>query len=424
MNNDAPRTGIGRRGFLKTAGLAAGAALLPGAGYWAWRSAGPKEALKLALLWPRAGRSSAQLDAWLAGFALKAEQSGGRLGGREFVLSSEAIGPAGTPFTAVRQNLEQGADILIAGVGPGVAAQLSADVAEHDATLVASGIGVNIPRAAEVSEHVIHAGSSQWQAEWALGAHAARQVGQRGVIASSLYESGFDGVYAFRRGFEGAGGELLDTLISHRPIDPPDLAPLMARIAEFQPDFVYAAYTRREAREFLQAFRQAGLGKHVPLLVSGFFADDAALPELGQDAVGLRSAAPWLPTTAAADNVEFQRAFLARHGRAADAFAVLGYQTAQLLDAAIGRSRGEGRGRRFREALATVQLDGPAGRLRVDPALRAAATPVYLREVRAEAGGLIGGSLGQLADGAAIDPRRDPVFMAVRSGWTNAYMSI
>lgn len=423
MGNSNPWL-CGRRAFLKGAGLTAAAGALPSAGAsWAWRGFSEDEAHHIALLWPHVGEGNPQADSWRAGFELRIEAAGGCFAGLPVALATESIDAAGTPAGRMRQLLESGTEIVVAGIGSGVAGQVKGLFETHNATLITSGIGVNMLRAGEASPHVFHAGASQWQADWALGVHAARHIGSRGVLALSLRDSGYDAAYAFRRGFEQAGGQVLDQQTSFQPLhDHGQLTAMMRQAGAAGADFVYAGFTGPEARAFLDTFVAADLHGRIPLLGTGFMADEAGLAGLGAAAEGLLTAVTWTPGLPVQANTIFEAAFAARHGRPADVFAVMGYQAGQLLELAIIDS-GESRGPGLRSALRRSRFDSPAGRFAMNE-LGLGETPVYLRQVKSGPGGLVNTPVQELAAAHAVDLRAEPIFATGRSGWTNAYLAV
>src|SRR5262249_55244148 len=120
-----------------------------------------------------------------------------------------------------------------------------------------------------------------WQASWAMGDWAARNLGRRAVVAASLYESGYDSLYAFQPGLEEAGGEGVETCVTHVPPATHDTGRAIAAIRRAVPDFVFAAYSGQPAVDFVRAYADSGLARRVPLAGSSFLVDETLLPAMG-----------------------------------------------------------------------------------------------------------------------------------------------
>ena len=88
--------------------------------------------------------------------------------------------------------------------------------------LIANTVGERIVTQAESSPYVFYNSLNYWQANKATGEWAAKNVGRKAFIAGSFYESGYDTVYAFRHGFEGTGGEVVGSYITHMKPDSDD----------------------------------------------------------------------------------------------------------------------------------------------------------------------------------------------------------
>ena len=415
---------LDRRSFLKAVGGAASVLLAPALlrSSAAPPAPAPASPLNIGLLLPTATRYP-QLGAnLLAGMQLALERPGARP--VRLLVEDYGVSP-GTALAQTRALIEQAhVDLVLSTVSASTAALIASLLLERQVPLVAAGAGANIPRRNRESPFIVRSSLSYWQSSYALGTWAARSLGRRAFIATSFYDSGYDANYAFRLGFERAGGQIANMQVSHRPIDTAGLAPMVAAIAAARPDVVYAAYCGHEAVEFVRAYAAAGLSVRIPLIGSGFLADEHILPEQGEAALGIRTALPWVPGLDTAPHRAFAQAFAARTGRPADAFAALGFDTARLLsvglaDPGVNPHDPE----RLLQALGAASFDGPRGHVMVDIAARSATSPIYLREVRRGPQGLRNVALAELPH-----PTEDGRLAAVRtsalSGWQNAYLSI
>jgi branched-chain amino acid transport system substrate-binding protein len=131
----------------------------------------------------------------------------------------------------------------------------------------------------------------------------------------------------------------------------------------------------------------------------------------------------WSPGLGTGANRAFQSAFAFGTGRSADAFAVLGYDTAQLILNAAEAAGGD-TADTLRAALGTAQFEGPRGQITMDTATQDSAGPLFLREVQQTGTGFHNIVVGELGAIANHDVRVEAARSDLRSGWLNAYLAI
>jgi branched-chain amino acid transport system substrate-binding protein len=315
----------------------------------------------------------------------------------------------------------QQVDMIVGSLSSGSAAALHPLLHERQMPLLVSNIGANLTRDDRNSPYIIRNSLSYWQSSWALGRWAAGNLGKQAFVASSFYDSGYDSLYAFQLGFESAGGTITSTKVTHRPGETSQLHTLMTEITQTQPDLVFAAYSGAQAGDFVRAYADAGLSGHIPLLGSAFLVDERVLPQQGNAALGIKTVLPWARTLDLPANQAFTSAFQRFSGRPADPFAVLGYDTAQLISTAAGSA---GDAEQLRQALAGTAFDSPRGAVQMDKTLLEISTPLYLREVRAGASGLSNTVIDKLPAVPMFDDRLSALRAGVKTGWTNAYLYV
>ncbi len=360
----------------------------------------------------------------LAGVELALAQLGQQVAGRPLRLAVEEIGLGLALAEQKARKLlsADGVDFAVGLLPVNLAAALQPLFAAQQVCLIACQAGENIPRRDEQGPFCFQNSLALWQANYALGARAAAQIGRRAILAQSFYDSGYDLPFAFRLGYEQAGGEVLRTFLTHRPPDPGPLAPIFELAERERADLIFASYSGRPAGDFLRAYAAAGLGGRVPLLGSAFLIDEASLEEHGEALLGAQTAIGW--DAGAADARPFAEAFRARTGRPADGFAALGYEAARWIAAAVEALGGDlTRPERTHDALADASVAGPRGPLRVEPGtLCALPAAVTLREVRREGGALVQAPIAALPPIGADDEPLGVIRDSLRSGWFNPYL--
>ncbi len=360
----------------------------------------------------------------LAGMELALAQLDQRAAGRPLRLVVEEIG-VGLAFAEQKARKLLSADMVDFAVGllpVNLAAALQPLFAAQQVCLIASQAGENIPRRDEQGPFCFQNSLALWQANYALGARAAAQIGRRAMLAQSFYDSGYDLPFAFRLGYEQAGGEVLGTFLTHRPPDPGTFGPIFEQVERDAPDLIFASYSGRPAGDFLRAYAAAGLGGRVPLLGSGFLIDGARLQEHGEALLGAQTAVGW--DEGAETALPLGAAFRELTGRPADGFAALGYEAVRWVAAAVEALAGDlTRPERTQEALAGATIDGPRGPLRIEPGtLCALPASITLREVRRHEGALIQAPLATLPLISIDDELLGVIRDGLRSGWFNPYL--
>lgn len=411
-----------RRDFLRSVGLAVGSLGLSPLPLFAAVSSRPKNIPgslpAIGLLLPSvlqaqvAGNISAGLQLYSDRVGSGKRRDGARITLEKFSSGHDAA-------VRARSLIEHHhVDLLISVMNPNTALHLQEVLATHRTPLIVADAGANSVRHEERSPYIFYNTLGYWRASWAMGAWTVRNLGKRVFVASSFYESGYDALYAFQCGMEKAGGEVVRTYVSHIPPDRENLGRLIDAIRERRPDVVFAQYSGREAREFIRAFADSGL--QIPLVCSSFMLDETLLSELGTTAAGIKSCQPWAAGVRNQENEMFMSAFRERTGRRADAFAVLGYETGQLIHEAMRGANGD-----IRHAdLRSMTCSSPRGMLVMDSRNQSTMAPLYVCEVR----GSVSGFTNQIIDEIQANPESHQPVAALRSeirtGWLNPYLCV
>ena len=251
MSEPKSLAGLSRRDFLKRAGMIAGAAaVMPSLPAWTavghhqGEYAGRTSTLKVGVLAPKSNIYRNLGDSLIAGMRLHFEQAGKQLGGPKFEIITEDIGFGHRQAVSRARKLiqENKVDLVVAVVTGQVIAELRELINKSRTFFIVSGIGENAVRGSERSPYVFYNTHNYWQANQAAGEWAAQNLGKKAFVAASHYDAGYDSFYAFRLGFENAGGEVVDTLVSHVTPDGDDMASLRESVEGASPDFVSASY--------------------------------------------------------------------------------------------------------------------------------------------------------------------------------------
>lgn len=314
-----------RRRFLQTlgalAGTAAAAPVLAGDSPFSLAAPSLSGQLRVGIALPEFGAEERRAQAWLAGLKLGLGQAA--------AIEIEAAGALAMQVCQASERLlQRGVQVVVGAIAPIRARDVGRSLQRSNAVFLNAEPGAHILRAndghAKVFHHTLHA----WQASYATGRWAAGAAGRRAAIVASFRESGYDTLAAFRLGFAAAGGEVVSQEISGIPGRERSAEECLQSVQCQAPDFVYAAGTA----------------------VAG--------------AVG----APLSSSAQGRADQHFADCYAQFSGRAADAFALLGFEAGSLLQAAAQQALAQGLS--LARSLASAGFQGPRGLVRMNPATR------------------------------------------------------
>lgn len=433
-------SGITRRSLLKGAALLAGAAALAPL----WQDWGPlgkaispltggsnpltggSNPLKVGALIPASSIYPALGEGLMAGMSLYFGQANNQAGGRRIELVSRNIGFGPSRAVEASRKLiqEDEVDFVVGVLNSGVASDLRVVFQESHTPFLINNVGANVIRPAESSPYIFHNSLNYWQASQATGVWAASNLGRRAFMATSFYDSGYDTLYAFRRGFELAGGEVIRTHTGGIPPIEDDPKQLMkairqARLISFARSTVASQPSTLSMPTTVSAWRDKSPWQARPF---GLMKISCRLR--AQQPWAIRSGLSWSASLRTPENNAFTEAYVERTGRAPGPFSVLGYDSARLIvDAANAVEGDTANSGRLLGALASARFMSPRGHFKMDPATHSSASPIYLREVRQNGGTAYNEVVAQL-DG--VSEWNNPVvaeLSGMKTGWLNAYMS-
>ncbi len=243
-------------------------------------------------------------------------------------------------------------------------------------------------------------------------------------MAAALHEAGYGFVQAFGLGFQGGGGSVLATAVTHRKSADEDPAGDLRALVAHNPDFVMGFYAGREGVSFINAWSALGFHGVLPLLSTPLMTHDQWLPSMGTGALGVRTAFSWDPAGFPSEHERFRRAAGILADREPAVFALLGYETGRLLVEAVRRHGGPCGGDDLRDALSGLSCPSPRGELRLDAETGEVVTVDYVQEIVAGADG----ACKRVTLGLLDLPESFRAHYKIvrdqesRSGWINPYL--
>jgi branched-chain amino acid transport system substrate-binding protein len=212
---------------------------------------------------------------------------------------------------------------------------------------------------------VMRTSGSSGQCSHVMADFAVRDLGyKRAATISDDFAYGHEQMSAFQRVFEESGGKVVKKLWP--PLVTPDYTPYIAQIHDV--DCVYNGFGGSTPVKFMRAYADLGMKAKVPLLAGFTAMDDPLLRSLGDEAVGVISAAVYLPELDSPTNKRFLAAMQKDYGVLPGIYSSSMYVAGQCIESALLSLDGKADDRpAFAEGLRAVNLaDTPRGPVRFD----------------------------------------------------------
>jgi len=240
---------------------------------------------------------------------------------------------------------------------------------------------------------------SMWHAGHAMGEAAANSLkAKTAVVGYTDYPPGKDSLDAFKRGFETAGGSVVDAIPMGGPGQVPDFTPFFQRAKDKKPDVFFVFVPAGDhAVSVMKTYAALGMREAgIKLVGPGDITQDIKLQSMGKDAVGLITAHHYNADLDNAANRRLVAAWKQEYGADStpDFMAVQGYDgmaaIAHVVRTLGGRIDAEG----AMKALKGWKYDSPRGPISIDPATRDIVMNEYLSELVLKDGRLVQKNIG------------------------------
>ena len=241
---------------------------------------------------------------------------------------------------------------------------------------------------------------SMWHSGYAMGEAAAKSLqAKTAVVGYTDYPPGKDSLDAFKRGFESAGGKMLDIIPMGGPGQVPDFTPFFQRAKDKKPDVFYVfvpsgdhAVAVTKTYDAL-GMRQAG----IRLVGPGDLTPDHKLQSMGDNAVGLITVHHYNADLDNPANKRFVAAWKQEYGANAtpDFMGVQGYDGMAAIAHVVRTLQGRIDPDKAQAALKGWKYaDSPRGPIMIDPQTRDIVMNEYLSELVKVGGRLVQKNIG------------------------------
>jgi branched-chain amino acid transport system substrate-binding protein len=281
---------------------------------------------------PQGALGKDQYDA----FMLVVEANGGKLGGVPVqVLREDSQLKPEVAVQIVDKFIEKDNVPIITGVTfSNIMMAIHKKVVDKQVFLIGSNAGPSPIAGAQCSPYFYSASWQNDQQAEVVGKYAADKGIDKIITIAPNYQAGKDFVAGFKRYYNQPVMSELWPAVNQQ-----DFSAEIAQIQAANPKAVYAFMPGGLGINFVKQWAQAGLRGKIALLTSST-TDGVGLPAMGDAALGVISGTFWGPDFTNAANQKFVKDFEAKYKRIPSQYAAQAYDSAQLLDSAIAKVKG------------------------------------------------------------------------------------
>jgi branched-chain amino acid transport system substrate-binding protein len=282
----------------------------------------------------------------------------------EFISADTGGNPAGAK-TKAQELIER--DKVNVIIGPLAAFELLAitDYVRDSATPLISLAAAEDVTQRKANPFVIRPSATSAQCCHVMGDYAAKDLKfKRAATFSEDFAFGYEQMAGFQRVFEDNGGKVVRKLWP--PLVTPDYTPFIAQIGSV--DCVFNGLAGSNPVKFMRSYADLGLKAKIPLLAGWTAMDDALLKSLGDEAVGVYSAAWYSAAGNTPSNKRFVAAMQKDYNVLPGGYSAGMYIAGQCIEAAVAKLGAKADDRKaLAEALHQISLtDTPRGPVKFD----------------------------------------------------------
>lgn len=265
------------------------------------------------------------------GFALALKELGGKFGGAETqMIWEDDEGKPDVAVTKAKTLIERDhVDAIVGFTFTNVAMAALKPIVDSKTFFISTNPGPS-PIAGKRCSPYFFSVSYQMDLESSVSAKYANDNGLKtAFLLAPNYQAGKDALGGFKSLYKGTVVEE-----DYTPLHQIDYSSDIARISAANPSALVIFMPGAPGVNFVKQLRQSGLAAKLTFL-SAFTIDEAALPGLQDNAVGLFGAADWAPNLDNPINKKFVADFEKAYGYVPSNFSAHAYDAAMLLDSAV-----------------------------------------------------------------------------------------
>ncbi|WP_157977228.1 ABC transporter substrate-binding protein [Taibaiella helva] len=315
--------------------------------------------------------------------------------------------------------MQDGVDVVIAYLSAVNAAVLYPLFEAAGKPFIVLDAGMNYPAAAPV-KNALHISLQGIHASYLSGRKAGDHHKEM-IMATSFYDGGYSGPWAYSRGSKASGGAVVNNFVSHYKEDQFTMQPFVEAMKEKQGAGVMACFSTYLASLFVNNLPE-GLSGDTAFYCSSFMAEEQNMAGYRLPDARFYAHVPWASSLSNEHNETFVRTIAARKNKQANIFHLIGWE-AGILSGILLQEGGK-----ELEALATLLDDGayesPRGTVRIHPETHVAYAPLYYTEMMRDEEGKARLLVHDTIEITAVDHQQvlQDQPEGISSGWFNNYL--
>jgi branched-chain amino acid transport system substrate-binding protein len=299
-------------------------------------AAAAQDKIRIGLIYTLSGAPSTLGQQSKNGFELALKSLGGKMGGKdvELFVADDELKPD-VAIQKVRGMLERDrVDFVVGPIFSNILVAIHKPVIDAGKILISTNAGTSNFAGAGCNANFFVTSYQNDQIFEAVG-EASNKLGYKRVyILVPNYPAGKDAISGFKRTYKG---EIIEE--SLLPLNTTDFGPEVSKIAASKADALFTFMPGGLGINLLNTFIQAGLKGKLPI-VSTFTADEATLPVLKDNAVGVYGVLTWAPNMDNAANKKFVSEYEAAYNAVPASYAMQAYDAAMLINSAVAAVNG------------------------------------------------------------------------------------
>ena len=362
-----------------------------------------EDTIKIGLIMPYSGQFADAATQMQNGIDLYMKQHGEKVAGKKIEIIKKDIG----------------------GIAPDVAKRLATELITRDNVDILAGF-VLTPNALAVgpvseqakkfmvvmnaataivttkSPYIARVSMTVPQLNEPLGTWAEKNGVKKAYTMVTDYGPGIDAEGAFNQGFKTAGGDLIGSV--RMAVANPDFTAYVQRAKDLTPQGIYVMIPGgAQPGAFGKALAERGIDpKKTKVMGQMEIADEHALASMGDQAIGIITAANYDYNLKSKGNEAFVKAYNADYKRNPDFFSVGGYDGMHLIFAALEKTKGKTDGDSLIAAAKGMKWESPRGPISIDPDTRDIVQDVHIQKVEKVNGKLVNVEIAKIS--AVKDP--------------------
>jgi branched-chain amino acid transport system substrate-binding protein len=271
-------------------------------------------------------------------FNLAVKLNGGKLGGlpAEVLVGDDGLKPEQAKQLAERYLQRDRVDFITGIVFSNVVLAVAPDAIANKVFFISPNAGPAQYTGAQCNPFFF---AASWPSE-AYSEAAGQYVTSKGlknvIFLAPNYVGGHDAATGFKRYFKGKLQEEMYTKLGQL-----DYAAELSQIRAAKPQALYVFLPGGMGVNFIKQFVGAGLSQEIQLIVPLWGSDQDIIRAVGDPMLGLFSVGHWSIDLDNPANRKFVAEFEKEYKRLPTGYAASGYDTAMLMDSAIGKVKGK-----------------------------------------------------------------------------------